>query len=234
MHGSELLSARQAAHRLGIRLPTLYAYVSRGLLRSVPGERKGRRLYFREDVERLHARHRAHAGHGAMAAGALRWGEPVLDSAITEIGLGGPRYRGRDAVALAESGVPFETVAEWLWAGGAIQPVAPWPAARPGVDAARLARLLPSDARPLESLALVLSALAAADRSRHGSAREVQLERARRLVRGLAAALALPTSPQRFSTAGRGGSTAAMILAALGSAPGGRRTEGIDQALVVC
>ena len=32
------LTAREAAERLGVKLPTLYAYVSRGLLRSVPGE----------------------------------------------------------------------------------------------------------------------------------------------------------------------------------------------------
>ena len=49
MHQPELLSAREAARRLNIRLPTLYAYVSRGLVRSIQGERRGRRLYFRED-----------------------------------------------------------------------------------------------------------------------------------------------------------------------------------------
>ncbi|HET6900084.1 MAG TPA: hypothetical protein VFK70_17155 [Vicinamibacteria bacterium] len=37
MQPEGLLSAREAARRLEIRLPTLYAYVSRGLLRSVPG-----------------------------------------------------------------------------------------------------------------------------------------------------------------------------------------------------
>src|SRR5262245_12740207 len=234
MHKTELLSARQAAHRLGIRLPTLYAYVSRGLLRSVPGERKGRRLYFREDVDRLHARHRAHAGHGAVAAGALRWGEPVLDSALTEIGPGGPRYRGRDAVGFAESGVSFEAVAEWLWGAAGLEPAARWPPEAPGVDAARLARLLPKDARPLESLALALPALAAGDRSRHGSSREAQLERARRLVRGLAAALSLPASARRFPAAVRGASLAGSILSALERAPRRREEDAINQALILC
>ena len=95
MHPPELLSAREAARLLDVRLPTLYAYVSRGLVRSVPGARKGRRLYFRADIERLRARHQAHGGHAAVAAGALRWGEPVLDSALTDIGVTGPRYRAR-------------------------------------------------------------------------------------------------------------------------------------------
>ena len=48
-----LLTARQAADRLGIKLDTLYAYVSRGRLRSVmvPGTRE--RRYRAEDVEAL-------------------------------------------------------------------------------------------------------------------------------------------------------------------------------------
>ncbi len=48
-----LLTARQAADRLGIKLDTLYAYVSRGRLRSVgvPGTRQ--RRYRVEEVEAL-------------------------------------------------------------------------------------------------------------------------------------------------------------------------------------
>ena len=48
-----LLTARQTADRLGIKLDTLYAYVSRGRLRSVmvPGTRE--RRYRSEDVETL-------------------------------------------------------------------------------------------------------------------------------------------------------------------------------------
>src|SRR5207249_1305368 len=48
-----LLTARQAADRLGVKLDTLYAYVSRGRLRSVtvPGTRE--RRYRGEDVEAL-------------------------------------------------------------------------------------------------------------------------------------------------------------------------------------
>ena len=48
-----LLTAREAADRLGVKLDTLYAYVSRGRLRSVmvPGTRE--RRYREEDVEVL-------------------------------------------------------------------------------------------------------------------------------------------------------------------------------------
>ena len=35
----EFLSAREAAELLGVKLPTVYAYTSRGLIQSVPGGR---------------------------------------------------------------------------------------------------------------------------------------------------------------------------------------------------
>jgi citrate synthase len=57
-----LLSARDAAERLGIKLDTLYAYVSRGMLGSVtvPGSRE--RRYRAEDVERFRSSRRLRRG----------------------------------------------------------------------------------------------------------------------------------------------------------------------------
>src|SRR5688572_16175978 len=104
---SETLTAREAARRLGVKLETLYAYASRGLLRSVPAERGRGRRYPVSDVERLKARTDARAGHGPVAAGALRWGEPVLATAISSIGSEGPLYRGERAVELARRGLGF-------------------------------------------------------------------------------------------------------------------------------
>lgn len=233
MPGPELLSARDAARMLGVRLPTLYAYVSRGLVRSVPGRRKGRRLYFRDDLDRLRARHEAHGGHGAAAAGALRWGDPVLDSALTDIGVTGPLYRGREAVSLAEEGVSFEAVAELLWTGLLPEPGTSWPVGRFDVDPSRVARLLPRDARPLDSLATCLPILAAADPGRHGASPSSQLERARRLVRRLAAALALPASPERVEASLQAPTVAAGILIALGQRPRRAAVRAIDHALVL-
>src|SRR3954462_12632306 len=111
------VDARAAARHLGIAVRSLYAYVSRGQVRSVPGERGRPRLYALADLERLRVRRDARPAHGAVAAGALRGGEPVLDSAITSITARGPAYRGRLAVELAERAVRFENVAELLWFG---------------------------------------------------------------------------------------------------------------------
>mgnify|MGYP002478942468 CR=1 FL=1 len=87
---------------MGIKRQTLYAYVSRGLLESTPkGGPTREHLYRREDIERLKARHAARSGHGAVAASALRWGEPVLESAITKVSDGELHYRGQSATELA-------------------------------------------------------------------------------------------------------------------------------------
>jgi citrate synthase len=115
MSSTTFLTAKQAAHALGVTLPTLYAYTSRGQLRSeaVPGEPRQRR-YHREDVERLKDRKAARRDPARAAARGLRWGEPVLESGITLIHDGTFYYRGRDAVRLAREAT-VEEIAALLW-----------------------------------------------------------------------------------------------------------------------
>src|SRR5215211_5846205 len=91
------LSAERAARELGVSLATLYAYVSRGMVRSeaVEGKRRKRR-YRAEDVRRLKERKRRRRDPDGGAQGALYWGTPVLESGITLIDGAGLYYRGRD------------------------------------------------------------------------------------------------------------------------------------------
>jgi citrate synthase len=105
---STYLSARETAERLGIKRDTLYAYVSRGLLRSVavPGSRE--RGYRTEDVEKLRA------GRGVSRAARGEPLVPVIDSAICLIEDGRLYYRGHDAIRLAESAT-LEDIAGLLW-----------------------------------------------------------------------------------------------------------------------
>ena len=51
--GEEYLESEEAARLLGVKRETLYAYVSRGLLRSYRQGIKRQRLYRRADVEEL-------------------------------------------------------------------------------------------------------------------------------------------------------------------------------------
>ena len=114
---TQTVAAREAAEMLGISVPTLYAYVSRGLLRSEPGAEGARaRRYRLEDIEALRARKEYRREPARAAGAALDFGMPVLDSAITLIEDGRLFYRGYDvtALALAHS---FEEVAALLWTG---------------------------------------------------------------------------------------------------------------------
>lgn len=121
MARTNYLSAKDAAAALGVSVPTLYAYVSRGLVRSeaVGGSKRSRR-YRRDDVERLKERQvqRRNPVQAAEQAAerALHWGTPVLESALTLIENGQLYYRGHNAVRLAETR-SFEAVAALLWTG---------------------------------------------------------------------------------------------------------------------
>lgn len=131
------VSADEAARMLRIKPSSLYAYVSRGKVRSlaIPGER--RRRYWRSDIERIAAsRNRSSsrqavqvadgsglvdAGMGDIAAGG---------TSLTFIGADGPYYRGVSAVALSAT-ASLEDVAAHLWQGEAAEVFTRSPPRRP-------------------------------------------------------------------------------------------------------
>lgn len=63
IQGEEYLNAAEASDRLGIKLATLYAYVSRGVLKSYRQGIKRERLYRRRDVDRVLRLHPTRGGH---------------------------------------------------------------------------------------------------------------------------------------------------------------------------
>ncbi len=121
----------EAVELLGVSRATLYAYVSRGRVRSeaVPGGNR-RSRYSRDDIERLVARSRERRNPAKAAEQALHWGLPILESTITLIADENVYYRGRDASELARSS-SLADVAALLWTGaadggGAFAPVKPY------------------------------------------------------------------------------------------------------------
>lgn len=106
----DLTSAEAASARLGISRASLYAYVSRGLIRSFSSPHDPReRLYALDDVEALIERKARFRRPAAAAATALDWGLPVLETSITQIKDGKLFYRGQDAVAWARTASLEET-----------------------------------------------------------------------------------------------------------------------------
>ena len=175
------LSAPDAARLLGVSLPTLYSYVSRGLLASVSNGDSRRKRYPREDVLRLAARKNDAKRGGQTAVAAMHWGLPVLETRISHVLDGRLLYRGCDAAVLARHAT-LEAVAGLLWDDNARDyfrqdaPALPqWLASAP--DAAPLTRAM-------LAMAMLASGPAPADLLQSGPA----------LMRLLAAAL-LQTAP---------------------------------------
>ncbi len=178
---AELLTAASAAALLGVKRATVYAYASRGWLGRATKGPGAQALYPRAAVERLKLRARARKGHTAVAASALRWGEPVLDTAVSAITPNGPEYRGTSALELAAQDTAFEACAELLWASN--NP-APWPAALKMPSWVRLPP--PGPGATLGRLLTLVSTVALYDDNRFGASAEAELARARALIRLMA------------------------------------------------
>lgn len=111
---TEWLSSKEAASRLGVSAATLYAYVSRGLLRSEGSNGQREKRYRADDVSRLKRRREIGRKAESIAASTLDFGTPVLDSSLTLIENGDLFYRGQSAARLSRSN-SLEQVAQLLW-----------------------------------------------------------------------------------------------------------------------
>ncbi len=139
------LTAHQALASLDVRPQTLYANVSRGRIRARKDPKDSRRsLYSADDVGRLAAQRAGRRPTDVVAAQTIRWGDPILSSAITQVADGRLYFRGHDIVTLSES-ASFESTCALLWEVGQT----PW---NPPPGKTR-----PPDVAPLEA---ALSALA--------------------------------------------------------------------------
>jgi citrate synthase len=247
----EWVTTEEATKLLGVKRETLYAYASRGLVRSAAssasasgssGKATRGRVYNRADVDRLRARSQARSGHAAVAASALRWGEPVLETSVGSIGRDGPIYRGRLAVELAREGASFEDVCELLWgptsswgqdkAGAAFRPEEDLDALRLGAPVAHLRALLRSHAEPFDGMLITAAALAAAEQHVEPSL-EVARSRAAALMRRLVASCGLVTSADAVTASLEAETTARALLVALGGRTTAPSIAALTEALVL-
>lgn len=99
------MTAQQAADELGVKIGTIYAYFSRGLIRSRASQEGQRhRLYSRDDVTRLLIRRQMRVRLDPPAEDILQWAAPVLETGISLIEDGQLYY----------CGIPIEEVALML------------------------------------------------------------------------------------------------------------------------
>lgn len=162
--GDRYITAQRAAEALGVSVATLYSYVSRGVIRSLPVEGNSRsRRYLKDDVESLIARKEFRHNPSKAAARGLHGGSPVLDSALTFINEGRIFYRGKDVLELAQSS-SIEDVAALLWTGDSSQAGHIFSRKSTGLPP-KILRLLKAtaDLGPIERCQLVLPVAATLD-----------------------------------------------------------------------
>ncbi|GAA3466768.1 citrate/2-methylcitrate synthase [Nonomuraea roseola] len=216
----EWIDAATAAERLGVKPATLYAYVSRGVLRRRHGE-DGRRSFFdAAEIEQLARRGRPRNPPPEL----------VIESAITALGVDRPYYRGIDALDLARRS-PFEAVAAWLWGVDEEDALPPWQGDPEGIRAAAEAQgSLPEGLLPLDRLQVITTVLGATDSLRYQLDPASVAATGRRLIAGLVDALpAQPGVDAPATRLGRGAQeTSAMESAATSDAtlPGVSRRAG--------
>jgi citrate synthase len=103
---ARMLESDEAARRLGVKLTTLYAYVSRGLLTSHPSADSRRRLFDLDEVEALAKRSRSAKRVETRIAS--------VTTGVTQLRDDGPAYRGAPASTLAGT-KSYEEVCDLLW-----------------------------------------------------------------------------------------------------------------------
>jgi citrate synthase len=183
---NEWLGSREAARRLGVSAATLYAYVSRGLLRSEAVDGRRERRYRADDISRLKRRRDVGRKAESIANHALDFGTPVLESALTLIEDGRLYYRGLDAAELART-ASLEEIARLLWncddkpfAADNIPPM---------TTALRRAWLAAATLSPVDRCLVLLPAAAALDHPSWVEDRTAMLETGVRTLRLLTAAV---------------------------------------------
>jgi citrate synthase len=171
-----VLTAEQVARRLGVKLETVYAYVSRGLLRRTLTDDGRQSRFDSSEVEAL-------ARRGRPRRESTRQGsvEVSLATAITGVKSDRLLYRGHDASLLARS-ASFERVAELLWTG-TLPDQSMWHITEAKLKVALLAtRALPASAGALERMCVAVAALAAVHPLRVDLGKEAVVTHARALL----------------------------------------------------
>ena len=190
-----LIDAAAATKALGVSRSTLYAYVSRGLVRATqhPSVAKAS-LYVAADVQALIARKTRMRRPRAAAATALDFGLPVLKTKLTHFEDDRLYYRSEEAIGFSRRAT-LEEAAQLLWQTDGADPFA-------GVvfDPAKIAgwneiasRYAP--VRATERASMLLPLLTAQEAPSAGRAGAHAFGSAARLVLAIAAAVVPVTSP---------------------------------------
>ena len=227
----------EALRLLGVKRPTLYTYVSRGWIRSLPLNEGRKHVFSREDIQRMHTRSMARAGAAARAEGAMRYGEPGITTRITEITPEGPRYRNRLALDLARQGSAFESVAVLLWTGAWHDDPLRWPADPPDFHPDDLIKAVGGGQafdEILKCLACTVLALGVRTRSAAELQRGDTLDAARKIIQVMTGMLGMLSPRRRYTPVRPGEPLAVGVARALGIPPTRETCYALNAMMVLC
>ena len=231
------MTGKDAMKLLRIKPQTLYAYASRGLIKTVAHHRdKKLKLYSTEDVEKLRARGQARSGERYTASGGLRWGEPIVHTSITEISPAGPRYRGRLATDLARSECSFESVAELLWSGTLLDEHTVWHSQGTATDLNRVLKglgKLPTRLDILQLFQLLILATSITTDERDEVKHGTTILLARQLISSLAGCFGMLGGRPAYTQPDPADSVAANVARAVGIAPTHETLAALNSALIM-
>ncbi|MGH7987142.1 MAG: citrate/2-methylcitrate synthase [Candidatus Binataceae bacterium] len=248
----QMLTAAEAAAQLGVKLGTLYAYVSRGWLKSYRRKVGRQALYRRADIEALRGVTAPERGRRARglpdasswvtvaqpaSADAAAPGVIVAESAVSSIVEGRLAYRGYPIDELVERAT-FEEVCLLLWNG-----------ARPSLEESQSLRADIANARmpaavaaalaavgaqlpPLMRLTVMMPSLAAIERKAPPRAR---VEQARLIVSMLPLALARASASDsdELAKAQPGGVAISLFARVMGTCADWQAVA-LDRVLIAC
>jgi citrate synthase len=202
---------------LGVTKPTLYAYVSRGIVGRSTAADGRTSLYPRDEIERLAGRARTRRDSTRATI------DVEISSGITELQDEGVRYRGHDSAALARTH-RFEQVAELLWSGKLPDAEVHWPLDRAALARCRTVIDAAQATDPIVRLTLAATTMSGTvPRDDDPNARSSDAARAARTL--LALAPSLLGGPHS-------GDLAARLAAAYQRRPSPQLVEAISRALV--
>jgi len=254
--GAQMLTASEAAAQLRVKLGTLYAYVSRGWLKSYRRKVGRQALYRRTDIEALRgviapergvrARSLPDAASWVTVAQPPTDGSPtgviVAESAVSSIIDGHLAYRGYPIEELVER-ASFEEVCLLLWSGERPRPEEV-DHLRAGIASARIPppvvaalAAVGTDAPPLLRLAVMMPSLAAAE---HRLPARSRIDQARMIITvlplGLASVAPHAGETPAWLTPGGGlpGMAARLCERSLAGDFAAADREALDRVLVAC
>ncbi len=233
MNTVDFVTSKQAMKLLNIRRQTLYAYVSRGIIRRFATPGIATSLYSLEDIYALVERKAAHRGHAAAAADAMHWGSPIFSSTVTQIDELGPHYRGHNFCDLIAHPNHFECVAELLWSGILLDEPVSWKyTALPSECAEVVNSFLDNPTRPTILRLMAATTLALGESSSDELRAGNTVELAKRLMFSYIGAIGTLGPRGQFFIPSVGVSVASAVLQALGCEPTSATISAINALLI--